>query len=513
MELVGFLLFLIPLLVIAAIVGLLWWVWMKLRYRTAKSNEALIIAGPRLGNPSKETNIFTDEEGRSMKIIRGGGHLLRMHQTATPVDLTAFQLKITTPRVYTNGGVPIIADAVAMVKVADTLRGIAIYAEQFLGKKPKEIQAEISEVLNANLRAILSKMTVEGINEDREEFNKQVTKVAQRQLDEMGFKITSLGLQDLRDADPENGYLENLGKPRIAQIRKKAELAESDADKETRIHRANNDQEAKEQEFERQIEIAESKKEKDLNDASIKKETERARAKSEQSYQLEKARLDKEVQEQELKVHAQKKEEHLRLQHMERERLVQLEHEEAKVRQAKADAEYYEVTKQAEAEAKKAQIDGETRAKIKREAGLSEAEVIRKKGEAEAESKRLLAEAISKHGEVVIVEKLIEMLPEYAKEIAKPLSNIESVKVIDTGGSGQGGISTYGQSITNTMTQIQEPLKELTGLDVNQLLTDLVNRGNTHTVVRAEETKDEKEEQPEMTVEVEEQDDRPDDKG
>ncbi|TFB22910.1 flotillin family protein [Filobacillus milosensis] len=505
MKIVGFFMILIPVLVVAAILGVLWWVWMKFRYKTAKSNEALIIAGPRLGNPEKETNIFTDDEGRSMKIIRGGGHLLKMHQTATPVDLNSFQLKLTTPRVYTNGGVPIVADAVAMVKVADTLKGIALYAEQFLGKKQKEQEEEISEVLNANLRAILSKMTVEQINEDREEFNRQVTEVAQQQLDEMGFKITSLGLQDLRDADEENGYLDNLGRPRIAEARKRAELAESDADKETRIHRATNDQEAKEQEFERQTEIAESKKSKDLKDAAIKEETERARAKSEQSYQLEKARLDKQVQEEELKLIAQQKEEDLRLKHLERERLVKLEEEEAKVRKAKADADYYETTKTAEAEARKAQIDGETKAKINREQGLAEAEVIREKGEAEAEARRKLAEAISEHGDVVIAEKLIEMLPAYAREIAQPLANIDSVKVIDSGNGN--GVNAYGQQVTSTMAQIQEPLKDLTGIDISKLLSDLANRGNTHTVIREADEKEESKESSSdlLTLEEEEE--------
>ncbi|WP_217589357.1 flotillin family protein [Lentibacillus saliphilus] len=482
MEIMVFLTILIPVLIVAAILGLVWWVWMKFRYRTAKSNEALIIAGPKLGNPEKETNIFTDEEGRSMKIIRGGGHLLRMHQTATPVDLNAFQLKLTTPRVYTNGGVPIVADAVAMVKVADTLKGIALYAEQFLGKKQSEQEEEISEVLNANLRAILSKMTVEQINEDREEFNRQVTSVAQQQLDEMGFKITSLGLQDLRDADEENGYLDNLGRPRIAEARQRAELAESDADKETRIHKANNDKEAMEQEFIRQSEIAESRKNKDLKDAAIKEETERARAKSEQSYNLEKASLEKEVQERELELIAQQKEEELRLKHLERERLVQLEQEEAKVRKEKADADYYETTKRAEADSRKSQIEGEAKAKVQREQGLAEADVIRRKGEAEAEAKKKLAEAIAEHGEVVIIEKLIDMLPEYAKQISAPLANIDSVKVIDTG-NGK-GLGSYNGTSVNTMAQVQETLKETTGIDVSKLLTDLVNRGNTHTVIQ-----------------------------
>ena len=473
---------LVPILILAVLGAAAWWIIMKLRYRTARSNQALIIAGPKLGNPEKETNIFTDEEGRSMKIIRGGGHLLKMHQTATPVDLTSFQLKLTTPRVYTSGGVPIVADAVAMVKVADTLRGIAIYAEQFLGKKQPEIESEIAEVLNANLRAILSKMTVEEINENREKFNADVQSVAQKQLTEMGFKITSLGLTDLRDADKENGYLENLGRPRIAEVRKNAEIAESESDKEIRIRKANADKEAKEQEYQRQIEISESKKAKDLKEASIKEETERARAKSEQSYQLEKAKLDKEVQEEELQLEARKKEEELRIKHLERQRQVELEEEEVKVRKAKADADYYETTKKAEAEAEKARIDGETQAKIQLEKGLAEAEVIRKRGEAEAEAKRLLAEAISKHGEVVILEKMIEMLPQYAREVAAPLKNIESVKIIDSGNGN--GVGSYGKSMTNSMALIQESLKEATGLDVKQLMTDLVNRGNTHTVVQ-----------------------------
>lgn len=504
LEAIGFMIFLVPILILAAIGAGIWWFIMKTRYKTAKSNQALIIAGPKLGDPKKETNIFTDEEGRAIKIIRGGGHLLRMHQTATPIDLTSFQLKLTTPKVYTSGGVPIVADAVAMVKVADTLKGIAIYAEQFLGKKQQEIEAEIGEVLSANLRAILSKMTVEEINEDREAFNAQVTEIAQKQLDEMGFKITSLGLTDLRDADPENGYLENLGRPRIAEVRKKAEIAEADSDKETRIHRAKADQEAKEEEYKRQIEIAQAQKEKDLKDAAIKEETERARAKSEQAYELEKSILEKQVQEEQLKLMAQKKEEELRIKKLEREHAVKLEAQESEIRKAKADAEYYETTKRAEADARKAEIDGLAQAEIKRKQGLAEAEVIRKRGEAEAEAKRMLAEAIAKHGEVVILEKLIDMLPAYAEKVAQPLSNIDSVKIIDTG-NGE-GVSSFGKSVTNTMLQLQEPLKELTGVDLSKLLSDLANRGNTHTVVRTEVTNEAPNETPnDTTVKQEEE--------
>ncbi|MGD6803678.1 flotillin family protein [Rossellomorea vietnamensis] len=467
MELFGVLMILIPVLVVAAIAGVAYFFWVRFRYRTAKSNQALIITGPRLGDPEKETNIFTDDEGRSMKIIRGGGYRLRRFQTSTPVNLTSFQLKLATPRVYTNGGVPIVADAVAMVKVADSLNGIANYAEQFLGKDQEEIESEIIEVLGSNLRAILSKMTVEDINSDREKFNADVAEIAQKQLDLMGFKITSLGLTDLRDADEENGYLENLGRPRIAEVRKLAEIAEAENDRETRIHRAQTDQQTKEEEYKRQITIAESKKEKDIKDAAFKEETERARAKSEQSYELEKAKLAKEI-----------KEEELTLKFLERERAVKLEEEESKLRKTKADAEYYETTRKAEADARRSEIDGEAKAKIRREEGSAEADVIRERGKAEAESRKLLAEAMEKHGDVIITEKLIEMLPLFAEKIAQPLNNIDSVKIIDSGNGN--GIPSFGKSITKTMVDMQEPLKEMTGIDVGELLKSYANRSNTN---------------------------------
>ena len=142
---------------------------------------------------------------------------MKMFQSSTRISLKSFQLEIKTPLVWTKAGVGIEAEAVATVKVADQLEGIVKYAEQFLGKSKDEVSDEISQVLNTNLRAILSKMTVEEINSDREAFNNKVTEVAQSQLNNMGFSITSLGLSDISDNE---GYLENLGKPEIAKLRK-----------------------------------------------------------------------------------------------------------------------------------------------------------------------------------------------------------------------------------------------------------------------------------------------------
>lgn len=444
-------------LFILLVIGLVVFIIFKMRYKTASSNEALIITGPNLGDPEKDNRIFNDDNGRSLKIIRGGGIRLKLFQTCTPVDLNSFQIQLTTPKVYTLQGVPVVADAVASVKIADSLKGIASYAEQFLGKKQTEIEEEVSKVLGTNLRAILSKLSVEEINNDRESFNQQVQDIAQKELDNMGFKLTSFGLDDLRDADEENGYLENLGRPRIADIRKKAEKAESDAEKETRIYKAKNDQEAQDEENKRLTTIAESRKEKDLKEAQIKAETERARAKSEQSYAIEKSKLSQQETEEEMKV-----------QYIERQRQVELEQEEQKRRKAQADADAYDIKAKAEAEAEKSRIDGQARA-----------EVIREQGKAEAESKQLMAEAMEKYGDAAVLEMLIKVLPEYAREVAQPLSQIKDMKIIDMGGNGsKGGSTKVAGNVTQTMLGIQESLKETTGMDLKSMLESYVSRGH-----------------------------------
>ncbi|WP_368506046.1 flotillin family protein [Alkalihalophilus sp. As8PL] len=463
------------LLFVLLVVGGVGFFIFKKRYRTASSNQALIITGPKLGDPEEDARIFFDDNGRSLKIIRGGGIRLKMFQTCTPVDLNSFQIKLTTPKVYTSQGVPVIADAVTSVKIADSLIGIANYAEQFLGKKQGEIEGEVSKVLGTNLRAILSKMTVEQINNDRESFNHQVQDIAQQELDNMGFKITSFGLDDLRDADEENGYLENLGRPRIAEIRKKADMAESDAEKETRMYKARNDQEAQDEENKRLSAIAESKKEKDIKQAQIKEETERARAKSEQSYELERARLAQQVKEEEMKI-----------QYIERQRQVELELEEQKKRKTLADADAYDIKANAEAEAEKARIDGETKALIEKQKGLAEAEVIRERGRAEAEAKELMAAAMEKYGEAAILEMFIDMLPKYAREVAQPLSQIEVMKVIDFGGAdSNGGAAKITGNVTRTMVGLQESLKESTGMDLKAMLESFVSRGQVNNFEKA----------------------------
>lgn len=224
------------------------------KYRTAGPDEALIVTGSYLGNK----NVHIDEGGNRLKIVRGGGtFVLPVFQQAEPLSLLSSKLDVSTPEVYTEQGVPVMADGTAIIKIGGSIGEIATAAEQFLGKSKEDREQEAREVLEGHLRSILGSMTVEEIYKNREKFSQEVQRVASQDLAKMGLMIVSFTIKDVRD---KNGYLESLGKPRIAQVKRDADIATAEADKETRIKRAAADKDAKKSELERATEIAEAEK-------------------------------------------------------------------------------------------------------------------------------------------------------------------------------------------------------------------------------------------------------------
>lgn len=464
------------------------------KYRTAGPDEALIVTGSFLGN----RNVHVDESGNKIKIIRGGGtFVFPVFQKAEPLSLLSIKLDVSTPEVYTEQGVPVMADGVAIIKVGSTIAEIATAAEQFLGKKREELENEAREVLEGHLRSILGSMTVEEIYKNRDKFSQEVQRVASQDLAKMGLTIVSFTIKDVRD---KNGYLESLGKPRIAQVKRDAAIAEAEAEKETRIKRAEAVKEAKKAELQRATEIAEAEKEKELKVAEYRREQDIAKARADMAYDLEAARARQEVTEQEMQVKIIEREKQIELEEKEilrREKQYDSEVKKKadaeryaveqaaaanKAREiAEAEAEKYRIESLAKAEAEKIRIDGLARAEAERAQGEAEAEIIRLKGLAEAEAKQKVAEAFERFGQAAILDMILKMLPEYAKQVASPLSNIDKITVVDTGGSGENkGANKVTGYATDLMTSLQHSLKASTGLDIKEIIESLTGKNNNN---------------------------------
>ena len=477
------------------------------KYKTVGPDEALIVTGSYLGSK----NVHSDDSGNRVKIIRGGGtFVFPIFQQSKPLSLLSSKLEVTTPEVYTGQGVPVMADGTAIIKIGGSITEIATAAEQFLGKSKEDRENEAKEVLEGHLRSILGSMTVEEIYKNRDMFSQEVQRVASQDLSKMGLIIVSFTIKDVRD---KNGYLDSLGKPRIAQVRRDADIATVEAEKETRIKNAEASKEAQKAEIERATEIAEAEKENQLKVAEYRLEQDRAKAKADQAYELQTARSKQEVMEQEMQIQIIERQKQIELEEHEilrREKQYDSEVKKkadadryaieqnataAKSRQmAEADAEKYSIEARATADAEKVRLDGQARADSQRAQGESEADIIRLKGLAEAEAKRKIAEAFEQYGQAAMLDMVITMIPEYAKQIASPLSNIDKITVVDTGGGEGGGANKVTSYATDLMSTLQETLKATSGIDVKEMLESYAGKNTlrpsidqlTHAVTKSD---------------------------
>ena len=456
------------------------------RYKTVSPDEAMIITGAALGGK----NVLTDDSGRRVKIIRGGGaFIVPIVQQRELLSLLSHKLDVSTPEVYTAEGVPVLTDGVAVIKVGSSVEDVATAAEQYLGKPDEALKAEAREVLEGHLRAILGTLTVEEVYRNRDKFAQEVQSVAARDLKKMGLQIVSFTIKDVRD---KNGYLEALGRPRIAAIKRDADIAEAEATRDSRIKKANADEEGQKAELVRDTNVAEATKDKELKVASFKQEQDTAKAAADLAYSVQEASSQKAVVEEQMQVELVRKQREVDLEKLEIERREKQYDSEVK---KKADADRYAVEQAAEAsklqqmrraEARQFEIEAEAKANAEakrlngqavgdatRAEGLAEAEVVRERGLAEAEAKEKLAEAFEKFGEAAVLDLLAKMMPELAREVAAPLASIDSLTVVDTGaGQGAGRVT---NTVAGLMATVPELAKSIAGVDLAQVAKRLTS--------------------------------------
>jgi flotillin len=475
----------IPAIVIGVIVvlGLAFWA----RYKTVSPDEAMIVTGSFLGNK----NALIDESGRRIKIVRGGGaFILPIFQKAEFLSLLSHKLDVSTPEVYTEQGVPVMTDAVAIIKIGGSVEDVATAAEQFMGKPTEGLKSEAQEVLEGHLRSILGSMTVEEVYRNRDKFAQEVQGVAAKDLKKMGLQIVSFTIKDVRD---KHGYLDSLGKPRIAAVKRDAEIAEAEAVRDARIQKANAEEQGMKAELLRDTNIAEAAKEKELKTAAFKKDQDMAKAEADQAYHIQEARSKQSVVEEQMKVELVRKEREIDLEGKEilrrekqydaevkkkadadRYAVEQAAEAEKARRLREADALQYTIEAEARANAEQKRLEGMAIADAERAKGTADAEVIRLRGLAEAEAKQKLAEAFEKFGEAAILDIIVKMLPELAGKVAAPISAIDKLTVVDTGhGEGAARISNY---VTSLMATAPEMLKSVSGIDVDQLVKGLTGK-------------------------------------
>ena len=437
--------------------------------------------------------------GLKKRVISGGGGIVvPMLERADRISLENMKIYVGTQGALTEQGVGLNVNGVAIIKVKSDKESILSAMEQFNSgsesKTIKVIEDTSKSVLDGKLREIISKLTVEEIYKDREKFASQIQEVAALDLAEMGLEVKAFTIIDIAD---DNGYLEALGKKRIAEVKRDAEIAESNARMETKIKTSESHRLGTEAQILSETKIAEADKEKELRIQAYRKQQETAKAIADLAYQIEENKVKKEVTETEMQVEYIRKQKETQV--AEQEALRKEKELEATIMK-QAEADKYREIQQAQARAESVKLDGiakaeavkfegEAAAHIMRERGKAEADVIRDRGKAEvdiirerglaeAEAMHKKADAFKQYGEAAVTQMIVEQLPQIATAISAPLAKTEKIVIVDNGaknGESSGATKVSGY-VTDIMATLPQTVEALTGIDVLNVLRNITEK-------------------------------------
>ncbi len=446
----------------------------KLTWRVAEPNEALVISGA--GAVGGVLSGQGDAETPSYKIAVGKGALVIPGlQTVRKLSLNAKKADLAVQTV-TSQGVPVSVRGVVIYKVGNTPREIANAASRFLGEDEQTMASTVNELFSGHLRSILGGLTMEEIIRDRARMSSETRSSSAEEMETLGLKIDSLQIQEV---DDPSGYIQNLAAPHQAAVERDARIAAAEANRA-----------ATEKEQAAAAAGAKAIADSEIAQSHVKAQADTARSQAEQAGPLAQAQAQKQVvveQTEVAKLQAARREMELQTETVkpaEAERDARIAAAEAKAREVELDAgaQAKRVEIEAGANAKKVELEATAQARATEQTGLAKASATRATGEAEAaataaklgaeaEGIEKRAAALEKNNEAVIAQTLAEKAPELVRAAAESFRGIDNLTVFN-GAEGMTGMA-------------GEVMK--LGLGVMPLVQQMLKNGN----VNGEKPKDE----------------------
>jgi Uncharacterized protein conserved in bacteria len=439
-----------------------------------------------------------------MRVVNGGAHfVVPLLQRAREFSLELMSFDVAPRQVlYTTQGVAVNVEAVTQIKVGSDNESIMTAAEQFLSKTQEERENLIRLVMEGHLRGIVGQLTVEDLVKDPESVGSKMLRTVTPDMQKMGLQVISFTIKDVRD---ENDYIVNMGRPQIVQIRKQADIAGALAQRDTQIQQANAsreasvaraiaDQERVKAETESLALQAASQRNLALKKAEFDAEIKKQQATADKAYDIQSNVTQQQVIAEAVRVTEVEKNAQIKVQQAEIQRR-ELELQATVQKGAEAERRRVETVagaerqrlileSQGQADAAKARGFGEADAnrargladaEVIRARGLAEAEVIRAKGEAEADAMKVKAAAFHEYNQAAVLDKLLTGMPEVVRALSEPLSKVDKVTIVSTGGDQKSGVgaSRLTGDIVNIVAQVPALFEMLSGTQISDLLKNV----------------------------------------
>ena len=86
------------------------------------------------------------------------------------------------------------------------------------------------------------------------------------------------------------------------------------------------------------------------------------------------------------------------------------------------------------------------------------------------------ADAYARYNEAAVLEMLVKVLPQVAREVALPMANIDKLTVVSTDGAGA-----LPRQVNDNVVQTMELLKNTTGVDLAALVEKVTGKASEST--------------------------------
>ena len=398
---------------------LLMLIFIKSNIIICQPNELVVLAGRKRRTADGKTTGY--------RIIRGGRGFKRpLLESVARLPLTSQPIQVQLGKAMCADMIPVSIEGHANIKLAGREEeGLEAAVERFLDRGFDAVVLTSQQAIEGALRGILATVSPEEANAQRLQLAEQVTERVRADLRRLGIVLDIFQIESVYD---EQGYLEAIGRKKVAVVRRDARIAEAEAEAKARSVSAEQDRVGREAEIEAEISVVKAENALAVRRADLRAESNRAEQRAEVAGTITKAKEEVELQ-----------------------------------------------TARAELSAKREEADTVVPAQARRQALMLEAKGraarILEDGQATARVIELMREQwqAGENRDLFLIQLMPELLDKVTKVIADNLT-VDKLTIVD-GGDGK-GIPNYVNNLTGSAVALLEQLKTATGIDIEKMLQD-----------------------------------------
>ena len=201
------------------------------------------------------------------------------------LSLGVMQVDVKTSEAFpTNEFINVTVDGVANIKISSNEELLKRAAEALLGKSRQEMVTLVTQVLEGNMREIVGSVGLKEMVQDRQGVAKKITENVVPDMEKLGIEVVNFNIQNFKDAA---GTIENMGIDNVEQIRKNAQIAKANAQKDISIATSKAQEEANAVSVEAEKKIAEQNADLAIQQAEMKVRADTKKADADAAYSIQ----------------------------------------------------------------------------------------------------------------------------------------------------------------------------------------------------------------------------------